>query len=514
MSIPILIVGTGFDGPVDTPTKVTSFEQAFSLFGGYAYERFTLSPQTTGCALSMSPEGGVSVYTEDGVDLETYDLFNLEIGEDGAITFDAPGSQVDVIFRYIRPIADYPTALYKAFAEVNSTQGIEVYMMRSGGSTSTLSVTATGGSLTLESTYCGSRYNDAVVKVCSVSSPSTPNENVLALQLIPPAGRGTTRTYYLESAPGVPKLAHDVAAAINLDNAKGYVLYTAEGTGSSLARASGTTIVSNGDGTDGTMTSADIANILDTSDITGVKVVHFAGTYFEDIQAILTEDFFDNLVYPTAIVQAMKPSSVSMTNSAYADSLVALTQLNNWITDVSLSLVVGDGYYNYGSISPYYDSLAPVYAAILSSSTSGTTLKAAGVERCSPCFDEESITALAEAGFVTFTRCISKGIAVYRGVTSVPQWGATTFLAYSAVATKLADLVEPLVGYTEVDETEFEASIEEALSEIELIRLYDFDVEYNTSEINVLINMVVVGEVQKIQFGIGVSTGATVYNSA
>lgn len=510
MHTPLLLIGTAHDGPDSVPILINSIEQAYAVFGGMRQEYITLASNATGVTLTYEPISEVTVRRAHGGELVPYQLYSLSCSGT-QLTFEAPGENIVLVASYLSVSSS--SDLCRGYAEALTAANVPTYLLRVGtGTLATCNVpVGNGATIDLSSIYKGTLYNTTKVNYyVSVGGAAY-------LVLRPPAGKGAcytdaysaggySRAYRLTDTTTV----RDLAEAIELDWAKGYHQIRATYTGSADAIVSISQFYTDtfSGGNDEVPTAADYANILDLMDLSNVKVVSILGKSIGDLSTVLTEERLAEQQSPTLFVQEISYDD-ALTPTVCATALVTGKTTANWL----VSLVAGEGRYDYSPVGPYWGSLAPAYAALVADTLATTSRKPIGVTSIRPVFSGGSIAALSLAGIVTATKSISNNYVVTEGVTSKPRVALTTIMAYAAVVKDLQAETEKYIGASNIDRKEIESIVHSTLDTIPSIRDFSFTVNLHPGQIVIDITLYVVGELKTINFSIGVKTNGLLTNT-
>jgi hypothetical protein len=488
--IDLLLIGTGGDGPDSVPILIESIDQAYDVFGGYCWDWVDLTSSSASAQLSHTPISDFSTFVEEDGELVDYPLYTLEASGD-IITFEPTGEEVSVALRYLAAQED--TALYKGVAEAMTTVNRPVACFRLGtGSKATLGIQVGSSELLLRSYYNGVFYNTTLVR------SATGEDGYQYLCIRPPASKGLERQYKITSG----LLVSELADAIDLDWAKGYSPIRASYTnGADNVVVESTLSCYLTGGADGAAASGDYSDALSIMDLATTKVVTLVGKTFDDVAGVLTDSFFEDIGYPVMFVQGAYYDPETLA-SAYASGLVDNKTISNWM----LSLVAGEGTYDYQPRGSYWGSLATSYAALFAASNTGTTRKSFSVSATRPGFSASLLDMLSSYGYIAPTASVSGGHVVYRGITSNANCSAIIPITYGLVVRGLQPVLEPCIGQAEVDKSLIETAVTELLSSISTISDYSFTVTYFPGKVLVEITIFIVGEVESITFSVGVVT--------
>lgn len=498
MQIPVLIIGNGYDGPVDTAVAPATIHDAYEMFGGYEYINVSLLATDTTFTLPTAGARELQFFTwKDGLLTQFTDVSGVAVSG-STVTLERIGRDIDLVVKYLRPTTPEATEVYKTYAEIKSTvPDVGVYVYRVGGETAAVTI---GGasSITLAAPYPGTLYNSASIIVGSDS-----------IVVCPPAGKGEPRTYATEG-----KSVVEIAQAINLDNLKGYSVFTASCTGTGpLTSGVGTYYFSGG--TDVALTDEVVEAALQTIDLQGVKVVTLPARRFKSepggsdtIRNYITDEFLQDMTYPTVFVQGVVYSALdaNLTPTAYAENIVAAAELGS----PAIFKVVGEVEYSYGLEEPYWGSLAPVFAGVLARSNTNCVYQPALISNIRPEFSETSLNNLRSAGYVAFTRSLTKGCVVYSDSASDPEWDTSRYLVYLALAEAVFPVIDGVIGSKASDQAGLQQRLAAVIEEIPSISTYDITVRIpHPSVVEVNITAQPYGTVQSVQFGVVINANFT-----
>jgi len=482
-SIPLLLIGTAYDGPVEEAVEVVDYEKAQELFGAYKYERFLLTPATTSITLSTPPwNSSVDILYDNSGTWEPYYLHNLSL-DSNTLTFSRAGETKDVLVRFLRPAG--LTNITRGLAEAQAADPESIYLMRIEGTPASTTLGTGSSYVTVESRYGGSIYNSVTFTVTG---------GFLKLEQ-----QGNYHTRWLTW----PTTAGALAKEINNDYLKGYNLLKATAVMPSGIVEGVSTITLTG-GTNGTLATSALPTILARIDLPAIRVASILGTVYEDLTDVLTTTFFDDMSVPTMFVQNMRSKETSASSASYATHLMSGSP-NLYF----LSLIASLGLFKpYDGVS-YWNGVAVPYATLLAKETISTSWKSIGVEDYQPAFSVNYIEDLANNGFIVLNRTISKGITVYKGTTSNTEWNSTCFIAYQTVCARLYDVLNNYIGVTSYVRKTVTTQVAEALKDIPSARNIQFFIVFLPTAIDVAIKLQVIGEIRVISFKIGVSTDAS-----
>lgn len=495
MKIPLLLIGTAYDGPRDQIVQPTSIEEAFNLFGGYAYESVDIDATSTSFSLGGSDVTGLEMlYWRDG-DLNTFEEITGVVVNGTSVSHERVGRSVNLIAKYVRPFDSEASLVYKGFAEAFSTAGGDIYVMRVGGTHATCSL---GPVLTFDSEFSGALYNTGTI---------TSDGSKLTITL--PAGKGDARIYDLTD-----KTYEQLAYDINLDFQKGYSCYkvTQCGTGA-VSIAAGSWTFSGG--TDGELTDELINQTLQSIDLRGVKTVCILGklhrchvTDADTLSSIYTPDNIENLPYPTMFVSGVAYDD-SLTDVAYANSVIA----SKTIAATNVTLACGQCRYSYAPVPTYWASIAPIYAAVMARENSGCTYQVTGAPALRPLFTEDTLDALLDTGFANFTVSASKGSVVYSDRSSNTEWDSTYQQCYLSVVEAVYPIVDSIPGRAPSDTVTLQNELESVLSSIPGLKDYDVNLTRPAAwSISIQITLFPYGKTRSIQFGVIVNATTPRYS--
>ena len=488
-SIPLLLIGSAFDGPLEEPTLITDYSEAHELFGAYRYEAFTLTPSSTGITLMVTPwNNSIDVlYATNTGTHEPYYLHNLTL-TGTTIAFNKVGEHKNIIVRFLREAG--PTNLTRGLAEAQTADPETIYLMRVGGTKASTTLGTGSSYVSVESRYGGTTYNSVTFTATGGFLKVTQN------------GLYPTRWY-----SDWPLTAAELTKEINTDYAKGYGMLKATAVVGS-GTIEGISSIHLTGGLNGTFESSAVTSLLTRIDLSRIRIVSLLGLDYEDISGSVNTALFEDMSIPTMFVQNMKSKESSASSAAYATSLLPKTPKLYF-----LSLVAASGWFTpYNGIS-YWNGAAAPYATLLAKEPITTSWKKIDVPDFTPVYSATSIDELVNAGFIFLNRTISKGVTVYRGTTSNSKWNSTCFIAYQTVCSRLYDALSNYIGVTNYSKTEVNSNVTNALQNIPSAKDVNYVIEFLPTSISILVKLQVIGEIQTMSFKIGVSTNAALPQS-
>ncbi len=468
-AVDLLLVGDALDGPTEEITWIRSLEQGLRLFGGYAYERITLTSTTSGHTLSGEPWGGevaVLQYDGDG-ELVPLSLFEFTVSgsvltwtKPGTTWYDSNDQPSQVTFRYrVNPSS---TSLIKGI-EGALGLGVRVHALRLGGEHASI----TSGAYSFYAHYPGSRYNGTTV-TCSGGT----------VTVVPAPGTGRPCVY-------TPTSDSDLRSQLDRDRYRGrQPLYYSQG-GSDTGLTLPTGVLTLSGGTDGTLTTALLSGFVDTFDLTGVDVlcplgISLSGALSGGVVSILEE-----LPYPTLLVLPSSVQSVTLSGSPNP---------SRYVVPVAFSVE-----YRSGSPQAKTDDAAPVVAALIARDRHNLTLAPLPQRTFSPHYSQSGLHALATAGYVGALVSISKGPALWYVVTGDSDWPASTFRAYQEVVRATYQVLEPLLGNTALRLADVEEHLAAAYSQVTGSKVLDFTLQLQGETLFADVSLQPHGEVRTVQ---------------
>jgi hypothetical protein len=483
LRIPLLLIGTAFDGPDNEFYRFQNREKLLNTFGSYAWESYTVVASTTSIILSSAPwNGTVDVYEYITSEYKPYYLYNSSVSGN-VLSFGRPGETKTIYIKYLRPHGI--SNLVKGCLEALTSSPPAVYLLRLGGTKATTQIGSGDSIVTVSAKYSGSLYNNMTFTIDGTT-----------LTITPPPGLYKTCTYTI----GLPE---DLDYEINLDAAKGYIPVTSTyyGTSTLAPVVSSLTV-----GTTGDMSVSGVIDLLDTIDLYGVDVVSVLGTYYEDIKNDISRTFFDNIGYPVSFVQNATPKLSSVSNADYINSA------SSGIIDMKeVSVVASECYYEVFPGVSYWGPASTAYAGLFATDAFSTTHLPFNIVDFTPRFSTSNLSSLSNNGLVVINNTISVGPAVHYGISTDTTWNATCVKVYQNIVRELYDALEPLIGNNNYTFNQIDDLVDNTLSNIPTLFNYNYQIELTTYAINIDIVATVVGEVRAISFQVGVSTNATTF---
>ena len=487
MNIPLLVIGTGYDGPSDTIYLPTSIEDAVRVFGAYRYEWLDLLATDEGFTLSTEPDSALKFETWRDWKLSEYEEIKVEEVSGTAVTTERIGKDIELVCSYRRERVD--SDVYYAVAESINVTGVTPYVIRVAGTPATGYI---GGAnkVLLESQYDGSLYNDTQLSV---------HNDVLTIKQ--PANKGMELNYNLRVG-GSLKTTETLADEINLDYAKGYSCIKAEVSGSGQLDPTYPISAQLSGGTNGEITINKVQALLNGLDLFGVKVVCLPGLKV-DVSlpyTVIREEFLEDLYYPTIFVHpvdlATAPVSGTIDVSTVCGSKV--------IIDQSVYLSIGEGRFSDTHLGSYWGNMATVTGALISSFSGEHT--PINLTEYWPQFTEAELEDLAYAGLVAYTGSLLHGLVPYYIPSTNPEWDVTILAAYRAAVYIVYPILNAYIGKSVSSAQMIEDDINEALSRVPLFS--DYSCYISKQGRQTLIAEILVrpfGKVRSIKFGISVN---------
>lgn len=481
--IDLLIVGDALDGPIEEPVQITYLEEALQLFGGYAYEQAAITSGTTSYTLSNTPWGDQVVPLEldsDGL-LIPKRLFEFSVSGnvltwnrsgDFAATADpdtgTPSYSGLVFFRVLLQPGN--TSLLKGVASA-LTLGQPVWAMRLGGTP------ASGGYgvWSAFSTYGGTRYNGATV---------TLSGNLLRIN--PQPGTGRTQNYTASSD-------QELLDRLYLDRARGYQYIHLSGPANYNSNTLPSGSITLSGGSNGTLTASGLAAWLQTTELDGIDVLCPVGLTTAQLSGSGVYELLEAPSYPTLVVAQAPTTGSVLSGAAYTHA-----------TRNSVA-VAFKAQYGVGTPFERLDDAAPMVAAAISQRRFGLTLAPLPLPVL-PRYSQAELAALTENGYLTAYRSISKGWALWHGVTGNSRWPISTFRAYQELSRVIYRQVEPLLGTTLLTLDSIEEELGEAFTALESGVVLDWSVVRVGDTLYVDVLFTPYGEVRALTFRIGLGS--------
>jgi len=474
--VPLMIIGTAFDGPSLEPYRYSSAGDLGLKFGSIGWECHTLAASTSSITLSSTPWNNMVDITEYSAgDYNKYYLHGLVLSGN-SMTFWKPGESKTIYVSYLR---EHPSgSVVKAAFEALAGMPDELYVMRLPGTKSVTRIGSGDSYITISSRYDGTLYNSMTITAGSTG-----------ITIVPPPGMGYTRSYSLNT----PK---ELAKSINYDGAKNWIPVEVDWIGSSTVAP---VMSSMSTGSDGTITTSGLSTVLQYADLYGVDVAHIAGMTYEDAKGLFNSAFFDELGYPTVVVQNLSMPASTVEVSAFVSTACTIDTRELHATAQEL-------YYEVFPGVSYWGTMAPAYAAALSKDGISSTRSPINIREFSPRYSAESLSGLASKGIVSMVNTISVGPAVYKGVTTHSTWTIADLKAYQSIYRDLYDALEPIIGSINYSYSQVNTIVGEAMANAPYIKSYSYGINILSDYIVIDIDATVIGEVNSISFQVGVKT--------
>lgn len=490
MSISVLLIGTGYDGPTEIPIQASS--SIPDLFGAYSYERFLISSSssasTTSVVLSSTPwNTELDAFYEYYYELLPYYLYNLAL-TGSTVTFSKIGENKEVVFKYLREAAE--TDISRAYYEANTvvTNLDNVYFMRVVGVKATTTIGTGSSQVILTSKYDGELYNNTSLTVSGSGSS-------LTLTIKPAANTGTSRTYSI-SAITSTQLAYE----ITLDYNKGYLPVYAEAVGTGYITGVSSALLTGG--ANGTITASGLTDLFERVDISAFGLVSVLGTPWSTTSSVITQTYLDEQRVPIMFVSSITAKTSSETSADYATALI-----NNPVNIKDVSIVASECLYTPYPGVAYWASISVPYTILLSQSITPTpSWRGIGSIDIQPNYSSAYIESLASAGYVVATRNVPNNVAVYRATTTDSSWNTLSYFTYRQVCSDLYERLSPLIGENMVARSTINTIVNEVLANIPSIQDYSTVVDIYPGMVYVSVTIQVIGELKQISFQIGVTS--------
>jgi hypothetical protein len=437
ISIDFLLVGDALDGPEGEILELRDLEHAFSVYGGYLYTATTLATGATGYTLPATPWGEEVAplgLDSDGAYIPK-SLFEFSVNGT-ALTWTRngdwdryedtdPSVAPDLIFRY--PGVPGTTSLLKGVLAAQGV-GVRIHTLRIGGEIA--SVTSSGWTFTAK--HPGARYNGTVVTV---------EDGVVTVE--PAPGTGRVRVYEPDSDAHLWELL-----SRDMDREWQPLYFSGPLSTTALTLPEATYTLAGG--TNGSLTPALFADWLETYDLTGIDVVCPVGFTTEDVRDTGVLDILAAGGYPTLLVAQATTTGAALSGVTH--------------TEENLVSVAFKVRYDTGTAYERTDDGAPMAAALIASRLHGITLAPLPQGRSYPRLTQDELHAVTSAGHLCAYQSISKGEALWYGVTGDTEWPISVYRSLQEVARILYEVLEPHLGQNLVSLTEIEAQLANPLA--------------------------------------------------
>lgn len=461
--INVLFVGTATDGPTEEIVRVDSLDRMLRLFGGYHYERTTITSGATGYTLGFTPWGDeITPLQEDGNSflIPKY-LFEFR-ASGNRLTWTPMGTGSTVVFRGMKQPTG--TDLLKA---IWATQTLDttLHVLRLGGT----HAEATSGQYQFTARYAGARYNGSTITI-------TGNRVILR----PAVGTGRNWTYTITSD-------QDLSQQLRDDVARGFqsVYLTGLAARDRITLPTGTFTLTGG--TDGTLTGESLKTFVEEYELSGVDVLCPVGLSTQDVSGSgVLQSLVEN-EYPTLLV-AQAPIAAS------GVMLSGSVNTSRYLCSVAFRTT-----YQQGSTRQFVDDAAPLVAGMIGGRIFNLTFAPLTEYPPTPRFDQIALRALAAAGHTVPTYSISKGWALWRVLTGDSRWAVSTFRAYQEVLYPVFDHLLPLLGKSSVRIAAVRQRIDQALQAVRGSRVLHWDLDLDGDIVYVDLAIQPYGEVQAIR---------------
>lgn len=475
MYIPLLIIGTSYDGIGNFPYLPSSLEDARETFGYYITERKVIGAQDTSVQLSYDILGErYSIFQNIGGIIVKEPLYSPAVsgtapGRTDLLTFGNPAVSGEYYINYVR--APYEDDLFLALERVLAQNPNNFpYLLRIEGDKANTTI----GTLYLEAAYSGEKYNGITISVTgstlTIYYPSLYRQS----------------PFFTYSTTNLQKLAEEINSdySYNLHPVKASVFPN------NPSLPPGTYTLTGGQSY--SLTPDRIVSILGSLDLNEIGIILLAGGQPQDVIQAALDYINNNSSGPTCLVVGDPVSLMSDTSDQYQSFLLGLSYNSN-----RLFYVPG-----WGVLGPElkWTSLSSTFAGLLNSVTSSPTHKSSSIQDLYPYWSADQLRTLGK-NYCVFTRFIQSGFAPYR---SCPTDGSSPLVAKVKldIARRIITSLDSYIGEPAVDIDKVLSTVGDALDGLNNISDLKYSCEVALSTITITISVKVYGEVRYITMSI------------
>ena len=327
--------------------------------------------------------------------------------------------------------------------------------------------TDSGGNFSFQAFFPGTRYNGTTI---TVSGGDT-------IVVVPAPGTGRRDSQAISSDKDLRDWLRDEVA-------RGHQSFSMIGPISliSVTIPNGTYVLSGG--TNGALTSELFKTHIIDTELTGVDIICPIGLTTTDVTGNVVDEI-DCDPYPSLLVVQSPTLGIGATG--------ILNDRKN-IVSVAFDLI-----YDQGDTFQRTDDASPYVAGLISTRRFDITLAQLLNVVPNTTYDQVGLHAVTDAGHVVAYRSISKGWALWYGVTGDSNWPISTFRAYQELVGEIYAVLEPIIGRVLTDLSELRSNLDERFQGLTASTVQKFTLDLQRDTLFCTVWFIPYGEVRIIK---------------